>query len=56
MNTSQRYQLWPQIWLCFSICFVGLSTIVFSCLGVHEAGVGEPQLSLGNLSPEGWST
>ena len=28
MNTSQRYQLWPQIWLCFSICFVGLSTIL----------------------------
>lgn len=28
MNTSQRYQLWPQIWLCFSICFVGLFTIL----------------------------
>jgi hypothetical protein len=28
MNTSQRYQLWPQIWLLFSIGFISLLTIL----------------------------
>ncbi|WP_448214313.1 type IV secretion system DNA-binding domain-containing protein [Colwellia sp. MEBiC06753] len=36
MNTSQRYQLWPQMWLLFSIGFISLMAVLLPSSWVQD--------------------